>query len=166
MSDAIRAFAIDVGFDKVGIVRAESLTPEAAALREWLSRGFHGEMKWLERDPQQRTDPRQIFPEATSVIVVALNYYTPHEHRVSTEGLMTGKISRYAWGDDYHDIVGDKLKRLLSLIKQRWPEANGKTCVDIQTTMAKAWAIRAGPGLLGNHPDLITRDSGSCIFLD
>jgi epoxyqueuosine reductase len=98
-----------LGFHKVGIVPAAALAEERTRLEEWLRRGYHGEMRWMERDPAQRTDPRLVFPAARSVVVVALNYYTPHEH---DDDPATGKISRYAWGDDYHDVVGEKAQRV------------------------------------------------------
>lgn len=146
----------------VGIVRAAELEPERERLQEWLSRGFQGEMRWMEREPAKRTDPRLLLPSARSVVVVALNYYTPHEH---TNDPKSGKISRYSWGDDYHDVVGEKLKSLLGWIKEEWPEAEGKACVDIQPMMDKAWAARAGLGWIGKHSNLITREYGSWVFL-
>ncbi|MBA2733926.1 MAG: tRNA epoxyqueuosine(34) reductase QueG [Acidobacteria bacterium] len=162
LSRKIRERASAEGFDKVGIVRAEALNCESERLQEWLSRGLHGEMRWMERDPTKRTDPRLVLPSARSVIVVALNYYTPHEH---ANDPATGKISRYSWGDDYHDVVGGKLKSLLAWIKEQWPEAEGKACVDIQPMMDKAWAVRAGLGWIGKHTNLITREYGSWVFL-
>jgi epoxyqueuosine reductase len=161
-SQRIKERASAEGFQKVGIVRAEALEGEAVRLREWLGQGFQGRMQWMERDPEQRADPRKVFPQARSIVVVALNYYTPHEH-ASEPG--TGKISRYAWGDDYHTVVGGKLRALLEWIKQEWPDAEGKTCVDIQPVMDKAWAVRAGLGWIGKHSNLITREYGSWVFL-
>ncbi len=158
----IKHFAHQLGFDKIGIVAAEVLSEEGLLLRQWLARGFQGEMKWIERDPKQRTDPRLLFPTAKSVVVVTLNYYTPHQH---VAGANTGKVSRYAWGDDYHDVVSDKLRQLLTLIKERWPEADGKVCVDIQPSMDKAWAVRAGLGWMGKHTNVITEEYGSWIFI-
>jgi epoxyqueuosine reductase len=170
-SAQIKARALQLGFSKVGVARPENLSTELNQLQEWLAQGFNGEMKWMERDPAQRADPRLFWPQARSLIVVALNYYTPHEHevsRVSTEsapGSPTGKVSRYAWGDDYHDIVGEKLRELLSWIKDQWPEAEGKVCVDIQPVMDKAWAARAGLGWIGKHTNLITNEFGSWVFI-
>ncbi|HEY0405682.1 MAG TPA: tRNA epoxyqueuosine(34) reductase QueG [Pyrinomonadaceae bacterium] len=161
-SRRIRERALVEGFHKVGIVRAESLVEERERLRQWLDRGFHGEMRWMERDPEQRADPRLLFAAARSVVVVALNYYTPHEH---DEAAGTGKISRYAWGDDYHEAVGGRLKSLLAWIKQEWPQAEGKACVDTSPMMDKAWAACAGLGWIGKHTNLITRDYGSWVFL-
>lgn len=160
-----------MGFSKVGFARAEILSDQEARLREWLGRGYHGEMKWIERDPAQRADPRQLFPNARSVVVLAMNYYTPHEHSIGRipvsemDQSATGKVSRYAWGDDYHDVVGDKLRALLVWIKDQWPDVDGKVCVDIQPTMDKAWAEKAGLGWIGKHTNLITREFGSWVFL-
>jgi epoxyqueuosine reductase len=165
----IKAQALQLGFSKVGIVRAESLAVEQSRLQQWLARGFHAEMKWMERDPAQRADPRRVWPAARSVVVAALNYYTPHEHEVRTgsgsDRVKSGKVSRYAWGDDYHEVVGEKLRELLSWIKQQWPEADGKVCVDIQPVMDKAWAQRAGLGWIGKHTNLITNEFGSWVFI-
>ncbi|MDM7920805.1 MAG: tRNA epoxyqueuosine(34) reductase QueG [Pyrinomonadaceae bacterium] len=152
--------ATEAGFDKAGIARAEPLAAESPRLAEWLLRGYHGEMGWIEREPEKRTDPRLIFPEARSVLVVALNYFTPHEH-----GDAAGKISRYAWGDDYHDVVREKLRHLLELIKGEVPEADGKICVDTAPVMDKAWAVRAGIGWQGKHTNVITPEFGSWFFI-
>jgi epoxyqueuosine reductase len=162
ISAQIRARSRSLGFQQTGIVPAESLSNEESRLREWLARGFHGEMQWIARNPEQRTDPRKLFPEARSVVVVALNYYTPHQHRADAA---SGKVSRYAWGDDYHEVVGDKLRELLSWIREQWPGADGKVCVDIQPVMDKVWAARAGLGWMGKHTNLITPEYGSWVFI-
>jgi epoxyqueuosine reductase len=162
LSDQIRQQAFDLGFELVGIVPATALNPERERLHEWLSRGYHGNMSWMARDPEQRTDPRRLFPAARSVIVVALNYYTPYQHSTAAD---TGKISRYAWGVDYHDVLGDKLRALLSWIQKQAPEAVGKVCVDIQPMLDKAWAARAGLGWIGKHTNLITKELGSWVFI-
>jgi epoxyqueuosine reductase len=158
----IKSLAKQNGFEKVGVVRADSLNAERELLIEWLARGYQADMKWLERDPTQRTDPKEFFPEAKSVVVVALNYYTPSQHKDSPE---TGKVSRYAWGDDYHEVVTSKLRSLLYQIQEEIPEAKGKVCVDIQPTMDKAWAVRAGLGWLGKHSNVITQELGSWVFI-
>jgi len=150
------------GFDTVGIVSAAALDSEADRLNEWLARGYHAEMQWMARDSQKRTNPLEIFPQARSVIVVALNYYTPHKHQ---DNATTGKVSRYAWGDDYHEVINGKLRALLSWIKEQRPEAEGKVCVDIQPMMDKAWAVRAGLGWLGKHTNVITTQFGSWVFI-
>ena len=158
----IKDKALEIGFHKVGIAPATALVGEEAALREWLGRGFHGEMRWMERDPGKRADPREIFPNAKSVIALALNYYTPHKH---TSGANAGKISRYAWGDDYHDVMKEKLHELLNWIVTANPEVSGKVCVDTTPMMDKAWAAQAGLGWIGKSSNLITKDFGSWVFL-
>jgi epoxyqueuosine reductase len=158
----IKARALFEGFNKVGIVGAESLADEGRRLEEWLARGHHGEMRWMARDVHKRIDPHEIFPQARSVVVVALNYFTPHQHQPNPA---TGKVSRYAWGDDYHDVVKEKLLSLLAWIKELEPRAEGKVCVDIQPTMDKAWAVRAGLGWLGKHSNVITPEHGSWVFI-
>lgn len=163
----IKQKALELGFSKAGIVPAEALTEEGARLREWVARNFHGQMKYMEpgykdRDPQQRSDPRLLMPSAKSVVCVALNYYQPGTHSDSPE---VGKISRYAWGDDYHDVLRDKLKALLAWIQQQQPGIEGKICVDTAPMMDKAWAVRAGIGWLGKHTNVITKEFGSWVFL-
>ena len=96
------------------------------------------------------------------MIVVALNYYTPHKHDQKSG---SGKISRYAWGDDYHDILKQKLYLLLDWIKTEQPNANARVCVDTAPVMDKAWAVRAGLGWIGKSSNLITTKYGSWVFL-
>ncbi len=158
----IKERAIGEGFEKVSIVPARALDREYDQLGDWLRRGYQGEMKWMMRDPEMRADPRKLFPAARSVVVVAKNYYTSAQHENHDE---TGKVSRYAWGDDYHDVVGARLHSLLAWIKETIPGAEGKVCVDIQPMMDKAWAVRAGLGWLGKHTNVITTEYGSWVFL-
>ncbi|MBA2705312.1 MAG: tRNA epoxyqueuosine(34) reductase QueG [Blastocatellia bacterium] len=162
LSRLIKERAAAEGFAKVGIVPAAPLNDERARLQEWLALGFQGQMKWMSRDPETRTEPRKLFPAARSVVVVAKNYYTPEQHK---DDVHTGKVSRYAWGDDYHDVVGARLHSLLSWIKEIVPGAEGKVCVDIQPMMDKAWAVRAGLGWLGKHTNVITPEHGSWVFI-
>src|SRR5438093_11600681 len=193
-SAAIRKRARALGFQKVGLARADALLEERAQLEEWLRRGLHGEMTYMARHPEERTDPHNIFPGARSVVVVALNYYTPHQHtvantpydrgdeiktarragevstiadrgRVNAQSNQSGKISRYAWGDDYHEVMGNKLRELLDWIREQWVEAEGKVCVDIQPTMDKAWAVRAGLGWMRKHTNVIAQGYGSGMLV-
>ena len=162
LSARIRRKASELGIDKVGFARADQLADEGAHFFEWLATGKHGEMAWLERDPDKRADPRLIFPDAKSVISVAINYYTPHPHDRDDN---RGKISRYAWGDDYHDVVKEKLRVLLDWIAAENPGVGGKVSVDTAPVMEKAWAERAGIGWIGKHSNLITKELGSWVFL-
>jgi epoxyqueuosine reductase len=161
-SSQLKDRAVSLGFEKVGIVPAKPLEQERDRLNEWLARGYHGTMNWMARHTELRTDPGKLLPEARSVVVVALNYYTPKEHSGEETA---GKVSRYAWGDDYHDVVREKLRTLLTWIQQEAPGTNGKVCVDIQPMMDKAWAVRAGLGWLGKHTNLITPEYGSWVFI-
>lgn len=160
--EKIRAKALDIGFDRIGFARAEELVKEGRRFRGWLTEGFHGEMAWLEREPAKRTNPDLIFPGARSVISVAVNYFTPSQH---SKDPGEGRISRYAWGDDYHEVLRDKLRELLDWITDEFPGAAGKICVDTAPVMEKAWAMRAGVGWIGKHSNLITTDYGSWVFL-
>lgn len=161
-SQEIKAQARALGFELVGIVPAQSLTEEGARLREWLARNFHGRMDYMARDPEMRADPRRLMESTRSVVCVALNYYRPEKH---VEDPAIGKISRYAWGDDYHDVLRDKLKTLLEWIREREPAVEGRICVDSAPMMDKAWAARAGLGWIGKHTNLITKRHGSWVFL-
>jgi epoxyqueuosine reductase len=162
LTSEVKRRAIELGFDKVGVVPALPLDEERERLEEWLARGHQAEMAWMARGVERRTDPRELLPGARTVVAVALNYFTPHEHARDPRA---GKISRYAWGDDYHDVLGEKLSALLAFVRERVPGARGKVCVDAQPSMDKAWAVRAGLGWIGKHTNLITRDLGSWVFL-
>ena len=159
LAESIKQRAAELGFAKVGIVPATALSAEGERLSEWLKLGYQGNMAWLERDPEKRADPRVLFPDARSVVVCAINYYTPAQHA------SPGKISRYAWGDDYHDVVREKLQLLLDWIKFEEPNTQGKICVDTAPMMDKAWAVRAGIGWLGKHSNVITTEVGSWVFI-
>lgn len=161
-TEKVKAKALEVGFTKVGIARAEELTEEDDRLRAWLARGYHGTMDWMARNVEKRTDPRRIVPGAASVICVALNYYTPVQH---ADDPNTGKISRYAWGDDYHDILLTKLKMLWQWMQREFPGIEGRYYVDTGPVMEKVWAQRAGIGWIGKHTNVITQELGSWVFL-
>jgi epoxyqueuosine reductase len=161
-SERIKAHALNLGFHKVGIARVEPLTDAGAKLFQWLKAGYHGQMAWMERWAEKRVDPQQILPNAKSMVVVALNYFTPHEHASEPKN---GKISRYAWGDDYHDVIKEKLYKLVELIELEKPETAAKICVDTAPVMDKVWAARAGLGWIGKSSNLITTDYGSWVFI-
>jgi epoxyqueuosine reductase len=162
VTEQIKRKALEIGFHKIGIVRAEPLQEEGERFKQWLAANYHASMQWLAREPEKRFDPNLIYPEAKSMIVVALNYFTAYEHENSDD---KGKISRYAWGDDYHDVLKEKLRELLSFIKSLDETADGKICVDTAPVMDKAWAVRAGLGWLGKHSNVITKEFGSWVFI-
>ena len=164
MTDAkrIKAKGLEFGFSAIGIARAEPLEPERQQLREWLDRGYHASMDWMRRAEEKRGDPSKVLSGVRSVISVALNYYADPPHKADPG---TGKISRYAWGDDYHDILGDRLRLFASWFEREYPATSVKSYVDTGPVMDKAWAARAGIGWEGKHTNVITREYGSWVFL-
>lgn len=160
LSEKIKRRASELGFAKTGIAKSTRLEPEK--LDDWLQRGYHGTMEWMQSRRDVRLDPETLVPNARSVIVCAMNYYTPYKNSVSPE---KGRVSRYAWGDDYHEVLRSRLKELLSFIRAHHPEANGRVFVDSAPVMEKVWAVRAGLGWQGKNSNLLTTDLGSWIFL-
>ena len=160
---SVRRFLLEeLGFDLVGFARAEPMEREGALLEEWLGAGSHGSMEWLSRNIAKRIDVREILPSARSVIVVARNYYTPHLH---ADDPGHARISRYAWGRDYHNLRPKKLKKLAAHIAGLVPEAEARWYVDTGPVLEKQWAVRAGLGWMGKHTNVITRELGSWVFL-
>jgi epoxyqueuosine reductase len=162
VSERVKAKASALGFSHVGIARAEPLGEEAGKLNDWLSRGHQATMAWMARNGEKRADVRLVLPGARSVIAVALNYYTGHTHSSDPS---RGKISRYAWGDDYHDIVLERLEALRAWLETEFPGERGLAYVDTGPIMEKVWAQRAGIGWMGKHTNLITQEIGSWVFL-
>ena len=159
---AIKKLALQLGFHKVGIAKPER-ADYAPYLVDWLTSGKHGSMHWMENYLDKRLDVRKLYPDVRSIVVVALNYYTPHRHS-NRKGV--GKISRYAWGKDYHKIIKKKLKHLLRLIQEQIdPQAEGRLFVDSAPIQEKYWARQAGIGWQGKNTNIITREMGSWIFL-
>ena len=152
----------ELGFSSIGIAQAALLNVEEHHLHEWLTRGYHASMHWIEFDTEKRRDVTKTLPNAKSVICVALNYFTPHQQ---SDNPAIGKISRYAWGDDYHSVLTKRLEKLYEFITSEIPNVSGKIYVDTGPLMEKAWAIRAGIGWMGKHTNIITRTVGSWVFL-
>lgn len=172
---AIKQAARELGFDAVGIsLLATQTTPpanlnhQASAddlldrLQEWLRRGYHATMAWMVRDPQRRADPTQVLPGCRSIISVGMNYYT--EQRAD-ERAGNGRIARYAWGIDYHKILGDRLAQLAECIIALAPDSVNRAYVDTGPIMEKAWAQQAGLGWIGKHSNLVSTDFGSWLLL-
>lgn len=162
LTEQIKTKALELGFSKVGIAKADALTREADHLIEWLDRGYHASMQWMEKNQEKRTDPRNIVQNAQSVISVAINYYSSEVHSKEADA---GKISRYAWGDDYHIHVIKRIEKLAQCIKQLVPQSENRYYVDTGPMMDKVWASRAGLGWQGKHTNLITKEFGSWVFL-
>ncbi len=154
--------AKELGFIEFGVAEATALDEEAMHLREYLDFQYHASMQWMVRNVQRRTDPREVVPGAKSVIMVAYNYYTGR----APEDPGTAKISNYAWGDDYHDVITPKVRELETYLHEiAADEVQSRSYVDTGPIMEKAWAARAGIGWIGKHTNLIHRDHGSWFFL-
>ncbi len=157
----IKARAQELGFIDCGIAAAGFLEEEAPRLEAWLNKGFHGEMHYMENHFDKRLDPRLLVDGAKSVISLSLNYYTT-EQQVDTNA---PRISKYAYGADYHDVIRDKLKQLLQFINENIGEVNGRAFVDSAPVLDKAWAKKAGLGWVGKNANLINKNAGSFFFL-
>jgi epoxyqueuosine reductase len=161
-SSQIKAAAKSFGFHKVGIaaVGANYEDDAIAHLKAWLTLGYHADMAWMNNP--QRTDIRTCMEEARSLICVALNYYTPHQH---AHGREYGKISRYGWGRDYHKIMNKKLKAFSDWLQARGEGIKTRYYGDTGPIQDKVWAQRAGIGWIAKNGNLITREYGSWVFL-
>ena len=157
----IRKTAEDLGFSKIGIAPAKPEPLFAKQLTTWLDNNYHATMLWMEKRSDERGNIHNYFPEAKSVISLALNYFTGTASNVKN----VGKISNYAWGNDYHELMKPRLALLLNEIKSIQSKINGIVCVDTSPIMEKPWAQKAGLGWIGKHTNLITPDLGSWIFL-
>jgi epoxyqueuosine reductase len=162
LKNEIRETASRLGIDLVGFASLTGPAPGAERLALWLAAGRQASMTWMERDPDRRSDPRALLDGAKTILCAGLNYYTPARHSGKAD---EGKISRYAWGDDYHDLLGRKLEALLESIRAAHPGINGKVYVDTGPVMEKAWGQTAGLGWQGKHTNLISQEIGSWFFL-
>ncbi|MGZ8365210.1 MAG: tRNA epoxyqueuosine(34) reductase QueG [Nitrospira sp.] len=181
---AIKQEARALGFDAVGITHVSSDHTRSAAgdreksppfnseaavpqrlferLTEWLRRGYHGTMAWMERVPDKRADPCQVLPGCRSIISLGINYLTDHR---ANEQPGYGRIARYAWGKDYHKLFDSRLKQLEQVIHRMAPDAHTRSYSDTGPIMEKAWAEQAGLGWIGKHSNLVSAEHGSWLLL-
>ena len=167
LEEQIKAKALELGFDLVGIAGAEPSVFQAE-YREWIERGFAGEMGYLANNIERRLDPRELLPDARSIIAVGMNYYADAEEGPGTPDTLPGQaiFARYARGDDYHDVMTARLKVLLEFLKaQAGHEANGRVYVDAGPLLEREVAQRAGLGWFGKNTMLINTRRGSYFFL-
>lgn len=164
--EPVKARAREFGFDLVGVAPAGP-TLESAFYPEWLQRGFHGEMAYLEgRRGAMRSDPRTLMPSARSVICVGLVYNTPEPYSTEFRSGDEGWVSRYAWGEDYHGVLTERLRALAGWIRSRYGRGiRCKVCVDTSPLLERAYARRAGLGWIGKNTCLIDERHGSWVFL-
>lgn len=164
-ADAIKNRARTLGFDLCGIAPAEDL-PELGFLREWLARGYAGEMAYIPRSADRRVDVRAVVPGARSVIVTGTVYNSREPHDDVDTGPAAGRISRYAWGDDYHDVLKSRLDELVTWMRAESPEAfDARAYVDTGPVQEKVYAQRGGLGWIGKNTCLINPELGSWLFL-
>lgn len=161
-SARVKALAQDSGFAKAGIALPEVDGETKSRFSEWLSKNFHADMRWLEENAEKRLDPKKVMPEVRSVVSLALVYNTPPKH---SNAKSKGKISRYAWGRDYHLVIEEKLKKLIAKLQAEFPGSAWKGWVDTGPTMDKYWAAKSGIGWQGKHTNILTKPLGSYFFL-
>lgn len=156
----VKKLAAFCGFEYCGIAKAVKLDEDARRLESWLSKGMNGTMHYMENYFDLRVDPTKLVPGAKSVITMLMNYY-PSEVAQND----APKVSRYAWGNDYHEVIRSKLRYFLSEINQQIGEVNGRGFVDSAPVLERSWAQRSGLGWVGKNGNLITRKSGSYFFI-
>ncbi|HEY3430632.1 MAG TPA: tRNA epoxyqueuosine(34) reductase QueG [Cyclobacteriaceae bacterium] len=157
----IKSTATSLGFNFCGISKAEFLKEDAPLLEEWLKRGYHGTMGYMENHFDKRLDPTLLVPGAKSVISLVYNYYP--EKSLASGGEL--KIAKYAYGEDYHFVIKDKLKEFLQQIQTQIGEVHGRAFVDSGPVMERTWAKKSGLGWIGKNSLLLNRSMGSFFFL-
>jgi epoxyqueuosine reductase len=156
----IKSEAKRLGFLSCGISKAEFLEEEAPRLETWLNKNMNGEMTYMENYFDKRLDPTVLVPDSKSVISLLLNYFP-----LETQPSDTYKISKYAYGTDYHFVIKDKLKQLMQFISEEIGEVHGRAFVDSAPVLDKAWAAKSGLGWIGKHSNLLTKQLGSFYFI-
>ena len=156
----IKTMAAKLGFDHCGIAKAQLLSDDARRLEQWLNKGMHGKMQYMENHFDLRIDPTKLVPGAKSVITLLLNYYPAQQQAPETP-----KIASYAYGNDYHEVIRAKLNELLYEIKTNIGEVNGRGFVDSAPVMERSWAKKTGLGWIGKNGNLINKQSGSYFFI-
>ncbi len=158
----VNELAKSLGFDIVGFAKAEILSDDVKRLKKWLGNNLHAGMTYMERNLEKRLDVKNILPEARSVISLGMNYYLPEKFE-NKKG--TGKVSRYAWGKDYHLIIWEKSEELIENLKEIDSAFEAKAYVDTGPVLDRAWAARAGLGWVGKNSNIINRNFGSWFFI-
>ncbi len=160
-SNIIKTEAKRLGFLSCGISKAEFLEEEAPRLEKWLKNNMHGQMQYMENYFDKRLDPTLLVEGSKSVISLLLNYFPSEEQSDKT----APKISKYAYGTDYHFVIKDKLKQLLHFIQDEIGDVHGRAFVDSAPVLDKAWAAKSGLGWIGKHSNLLTQQVGSFYFI-
>ena len=156
----VKSTAKELGFDYCGIAKAQKLNEDAVRLETWLRRGFHGSMQYMEKYFDLRVDPTLLVPGAKSVITLMLNYF-PSQQQKNT----APKISKYAFGKDYHEVIKSKLNNFLFMLQEKIGDIHGRGFVDSAPVLERTWAQRSGLGWIGRNGNLITKQQGSFFFV-
>jgi epoxyqueuosine reductase len=156
----VKQLAKELGFDYCGIAKAQQLDDDARKLEQWLNKGMHGEMHYMANHFDMRIDPRKLVPDAKSVITLLLNYF-PEEEQINTHL----RISKYAYGVDYHTVIKQKLNDFLAQLKCQIGDIAGRGFVDSAPVLERAWAVKSGLGWVGKNGNLINKKSGSFFFI-
>ena len=156
----IKQTAKKLDFHYCGIAKAVKLDDDARRLESWLQQGLHGKMQYMENYFDLRVDPCKLVPGAKSVITLLLNYFPSEQQNTAAP-----KISKYAYGKDYHEVIREKLNMFLQSIKQNIGEVNGRGFVDSAPVLERSWAVRSGAGWIGKNGNLITKEQGSYFFI-
>jgi len=156
----IKKLAIQSGFDYCGIAKAQALTEDARRLENWLNQGKHGSMAYMENHFELRVNPCKLVPGAKSVITLLLNYFPEQKQKPASP-----KISKYAYGKDYHEIIKKKLNFILGEIKESIGDIHGRGFVDSAPVLERSWAVRSGLGWIGKNGNLINKEQGSFFFI-
>lgn len=162
IAHALKAEARRLGFDACGLAQATRLDDEARRLEQWLTEGRHASMRWMENHFEKRVDPRRLVDGAQTVVSLIHTYYQPID---MPDDSAVGKISRYAWGDDYHTVLKEKLFALYHWLDERVGGIAGRVFVDSAPVLDKVWAQRSGLGWIGKHTNLINQRVGSFFFI-
>lgn len=160
-TSVIKQLATRLGFSFCGISKAEFLEEEAPRLEEWLNRGYQGKMGYLENHFDKRLDPTKLVPGAKSVVSLVYNYYPDKTHEIGDKP----KIAKYAYGQDYHFVIKNKLKAFMDIIQEELGEVEGRVFVDSAPVHERAWAAKSGNGWVGKNSLLLNREMGSFFFL-
>lgn len=157
----VKSLASSLGFSYCGIAKAQRLDDDARRLESWLTKGMHGKMSYMENHFDLRIDPTKLVPAAKSVITLLFNYFPSATQNPET----SFKISKYAYGNDYHEVIRPKLRKLLEGLEKEVGQIDGRGFVDSAPVLERSWALRSGLGWIGKNGNLITKKNGSFFFI-
>lgn len=158
-TDLVKQTAAGLGFDFCGIAKAAFLDEDARRLESWLNKGMHGNMGYMQNHFDLRTDPQKLVPGARSVITLLINYFPKEQQKGNL------KVSKYAWGKDYHEVIREKLNNFLQVLRTGIGDFAGRGFVDSAPVLERSWAQKSGLGWIGKNGNLINKQQGSFFFI-